>query len=166
MSQKTLAARTLQITPSATVGIADSVSEMRRKGIDVVDFSAGRAAEPTPAYIVRAAQEAMDRGDTHQTLARGKVELRDACVTKLARDSAIEADPETEILVTLGAKQGLFLAAMATIDPGDEVLVEDPGFVSYEPIVRYCGGVPVPVPLTAATNFRWTRDALAERVTP
>jgi aspartate/methionine/tyrosine aminotransferase len=138
---------------------------MKRSGVDVVDLSAGRASEPTPSYVVRAATEAMLAGDTHQTQARGKLAFREACAIKLRRDNGVEADPETEILATLGCKQGLFLALLATLDAGDEVLVEDPGFVSYEPAIRYCGGVAVPVPLTAANRFRFGKESLAGRVT-
>ncbi len=157
---KTAAARSRAIPPSATVAIADAVSGMRQRGIDYIDFSAGRAAEPTPDYIVRAAVDAMTAGETHQTMARGTPDFRAACAAKLARDNAIEADPEHEVIATLGCKQGLFLALMATLDPGDEVLVEDPGFVSYQPEIRYCGGVPVAAPLP------WSAELLESRLTP
>jgi aspartate/methionine/tyrosine aminotransferase len=159
-----VAHRSLSIPDSATVAIADAVTEQRRAGVDVVDFSAGRAAEHTPDFIVEAASRAMAAGDTHQTMAKGRLEFREACAAKLARDNHLEYDPETEIIITLGCKQGLFLALLATLDPGDEVLVEDPGFVSYEPAVRYCGGEPVAVALLPENRFRWTRTALAERV--
>ena len=154
-----IAARSREIPSSATVRIADVVSDMRRRGIDVVDFSAGRAAEHTPAYVIEAAAQAMQRGDTHQTPAQGKPEFREACARKLARDNGIEADPKRELIATLGCKQGLFLGLQATLDPGDEVLVEDPGFVSYQPEIQYAGGRAVAVPLP------WTADALAEKLT-
>lgn len=151
---------------SPTIAIADQVTEMKRAGLDVIDLSAGRASEPTPSYVVRAATEAMLAGDTHQTQARGRLAFREACAVKLRRDNGIDADPQSEILATLGCKQGLFLALLATLDPGDEVLVEDPGFVSYEPAVRYCGGVAVPVPLSAANRFRFEEGSLSARLTP
>ena len=154
-----IAARSQGIPPSATVRIADVVSDMRRRGIDIVDFSAGRAAEHTPAYVIEAATRAMQKGDTHQTPAQGKPEFRKACAQKLARDNGIEADPERELIATLGCKQGLFLGLQATLDPGDEVLVEDPGFVSYQPEIQYCGGRAVAVPLP------WTVEALMEKRT-
>ncbi len=154
-----IAARSPEIPSSATVRIADVVSDMRRRRIDVVDFSAGRAAEHTPAYVIEAAAQAMQRGDTHQTPAQGKPEFREACARKLARDNGIEADPERELIATLGCKQGLFLGLQATLDLGDEVLVEDPGFVSYQPEIQYCGGRAIAVPLP------WTAEALAEKLT-
>jgi aspartate/methionine/tyrosine aminotransferase len=158
--------RALRIPSSPTVGIADAVSERKRAGLEIVDFSAGRASEPTPAYIVEAAIEAMRRGDTHQTMARGTPAFREACALKLRRDHVLEADPESEIVATLGCKQGLFLALLATLDPGDEVLVEDPGFVSYEPAVRYCGGTPVPVAISRETSFRFRPADLESRIGP
>ena len=121
-----LADRLKLIPPSATVGLADIAANLRRQGVEVFDLSAGRAPEPTPAYIVEAAVAAMTSGRTHQTMAVGTPEYRAACAAKLARENAILADPETEIIATMGVKQGLTLALMVTVNPGDEVIVEDP----------------------------------------
>ena len=154
-----LSVRHPPIDSSPTIRIADLESEKKASGLDVVDFSAGRAIEHTPAYIVEAATSALNSGDTHQTMARGKLEFRKACAIKLARENGISADPNTEVIATLGCKQGLFLALMATLNSGDEVVVEDPGFVSYSPEIRYCGGIPVPVPM------RWTKQDLEKKVT-
>jgi aspartate/methionine/tyrosine aminotransferase len=153
------------ITRSATVHIADTAATLRQQGIQVIDMSAGRAAESTPAYIVEAAVGALREGRTHQTMARGALEYRAACAAKLARDNQIDADPEREIIATMGVKQGLMLSLLAAIDPGDEVIVEDPCFVSYGPLIHLAGGTSVPVPLRAEHGFRWTRDQLEERVT-
>jgi aspartate/methionine/tyrosine aminotransferase len=166
VTKSLVGARALGIPSSPTVGIADTVTDRKRAGKDIVDFSAGRASEATPGYVVDAAIEAMKRGDTHQTMARGTHAFREACASKLRRDNALEADPESEILATLGCKQGLFLALLATLDPGDEVLVEDPGFVSYEPAVRYCGGTAVPVTLARESGFRWRAEDLEAKVGP
>lgn len=161
-----LSSRILETTPSATVRIADLAAEMRRRGEAIVDFSAGRAVEHTPRYVVETAVEAMRGGDTHQTPAQGKPEYREAVARKLARDNGIEADPETEIIASLGCKQGLTLALLATLNPGDEVLIEDPCFVSYAPTIRFCGGVPVPVRLRRENGYRWTKEDLQAAVTP
>ncbi len=150
---------------SATVRIADLASSLRRRGDDVVDLSAGRAAEGTPDPFVETAVAALRRGDTHQTAARGKPEYLEACARKLLRENGIQADPEREIVATLGCKQGLTLALLATLDPGDEILLEDPGFVSYAPTIRFFGGVPVPVPLRAGNRFRWDPGELEAAVT-
>ena len=161
----TPADRLAAIPPSATVGLADTAARLRLQGVRVLDLSAGRAAEHTPAYIVEAAAAAMRDGQTHQTMAVGTPEFRAACAAKLARENAIHADPDAEIIATMGVKQGLTLALLATIDPGDEVIVEDPCFVTYQPLIRLAGGVPVAVPLRAANRFRWTRDELEAHIT-
>ena len=162
-----LARRVREAPSSATVRLADGAASLRRQGVDVLDFSAGRATEHTPAYICEAAAQAMHAGDTHQTMAQGKPAFREACARKLARENDLAVDPHTEVIATMGCKQGLLLALMATLDPGDEILVEDPGFVSYQPAIRFCGGVPVPAPLRAEAGFRWQADdleaALSER---
>jgi aspartate/methionine/tyrosine aminotransferase len=160
-----LSKRVLENPPSATVLIADIAAGMRRQGIDIIDFSAGRAAEHSPSYVNQEAAQALLSGDTHQTMAQGKPEYREACARKLARENGIVADPEKSIIATLGCKQGLTLALMAVIDPGDEVIVEDPCFVSYQPTIRFCGGIPVPVPLRREIQFRWQRDELEAAIT-
>jgi len=161
----TLSKRVLENPPSATVLIADIAAGMRRQGIDIIDFSAGRAAEHSPYYVNQEAAQALLSGDTHQTMAQGKPEYREACARKLARENGIVADPEKSIIATLGCKQGLTLALMAVVDPGDEVIVEDPCFVSYQPTIRFCGGIPVPVPLRRENHFRWQRDELEAAIT-
>ena len=161
----TLSKRVLENPPSATVLIADIAAGMSRQGIDIIDFSAGRAAEHSPYYVNQEAAQALLSGDTHQTMAQGKPEYREACARKLARENGIVADPEKSIIATLGCKQGLTLALMAVVDPGDEVIVEDPCFVSYQPTIRFCGGIPVPVPLRRENHFRWQRDELEAAIT-
>jgi len=161
----TLSKRVLENPPSATVLIADIAAGMRRQGIDIIDFSAGRAAEHSPDYVNQEAAQALLSGDTHQTMAQGKPEYREACARKLARENGIVADPEKSIIATLGCKQGLTLALMAVVDPGDEVIVEDPCFVSYQPTIRFYGGIPVPVPLRRENHFRWQRDELEAAIT-
>jgi len=159
-------AQRVQAAPSsATVRIADLAKTLRRRGEDVIDLSAGRAAEPTPPSICEAASAALHSGDTHQTMARGKPEYREACARKLSRENGIQADPEREIIATFGCKNGLTLALLATLEPGDEVILEDPGFVSYAPTIRFFGGVPVPVPLDPETGYRWREGPLEAAVT-
>ena len=161
-----IARRVLDLPDSATVRIADIASAMRDRGEDVIDLSAGRAAEHTPAAYVETAVRAMREGDTHQTPARGTPAYLAACAAKLARENGLAVDPATEVLATLGCKQGLGLALTAILDPGDEVIVEDPGFVSYAPTVRLAGGVPVPVALDESSGSRWTVERLEGAVTP
>ena len=162
---KLVAAHMDRVAPSATVAIADKATRLRQRGIEVIDFSAGRASEPTPAFVCRWASEALERGDTHQTPAQGTRNYLEACAAKLARDNDLIVDPETEVIATLGCKQGLLLSLVSLLDAGDEVLVEDPGFVSYEPAVHYCGGVARPVPLRQENGYRFNVDELEAAVT-
>lgn len=160
-----LAERVAQTPSSATVRIADLATEMRRNGISVLDFSAGRAAEHSPDYINQAASKALLSGDTHQTPAQGTYEYRSMVARKLERENEIIADPQKNIMATMGCKNGLTLALMATINPGDEVIVEDPCFVSYFATIGFVGGKVVPVPIRPENNFRWDRDELENAMT-
>jgi len=153
------------IPESATVAIADLAARMRRDGHSVVDFSAGRAAEHSPEIVCEAAIEAMRSGQTHQTEARGRPEYLAACAEKLQRANGLSLDPERNIIATLGCKQGLVLSLLASIDDGDEVIIEDPCFVSYAPTIRLFGGVPVAVPIRPDNRFRWNQEELDAAVT-
>lgn len=161
-----LSRRFLDTPSSAPVRLADLAMTMRAEGRELCDFSAGRAMEATPAFICAAAKRALDEGDTHQTMAQGAPAYRRACARKVERDNGIEADPNRNIIATMGCKQGLMLTLMAILDAGDEVIVEDPCFVSYQPEIRFCGGVPVAAPLRPENDFRWTRAELERAITP
>ena len=152
--------RVAAVPESATVAIADLAARMRRDGHQVVDFSAGRAAEHSPEIVCEAAIEAMRQGETHQTEARGRPEFLQASAAKLKRCNGLELDPEKNIIATLGCKQGLVLSLLSAIEPGGEVIIEDPCFVSYAPTIRLLGGVPVVVPLRPENGFRWDTDEL------
>ncbi len=160
-----LADRVKQTPASATVHLADIAADMRRKGLRILDFSAGRAAEPSPDYINQVASKAMLTGDTHQTMAQGKPDYRQMIARKLARENDLSVDPERQVMATLGCKNGLTLALLATINPGDEVIVEDPCFVSYQATIGICGGKAIPVPLLQENRFRWTRGKLEAAIT-
>jgi aspartate aminotransferase len=160
-----LAQRVSRTPSSATVRIADLVSELRRKRTRILDFSAGRAAEQSPDYVNQAASKAMLSGDTHQTPAQGKPEYRENIARKLQRENDLVIDPDKNVIATLGCKNGLTLALMATINPGEEVMVEDPCFVSYGATIGFFGGKTVPVPLRPENDFRWTRKELENAVT-
>jgi aspartate/methionine/tyrosine aminotransferase len=160
-----LARRASQTPASATVRIADLVSRLRREGVRILDFSAGRAAEPSPDYVNQAAARAMLAGDTHQTPAQGKPEYRQAIARKLQRENGLLVDQDKNVIATLGCKNGLTLALMATVNSGEEVLVETPCFVSYGATIGFFGGKAVPVPLRPENDFRWTRQELESTVT-
>ncbi len=163
---KALSKRVISSEQSSTVRIADKAKALREKGQTVFDFSAGRAFEPTPNYVMDAAISAMKNGDTHQTMAQGTTKYREACAIKLARENNMVADPETEIVATMGCKQGLTISLLAVLNPGDEIIVEDPCFVSYKQTIRYLGGKAVAVPLLKENNFRWKKEQLEQAITP
>jgi aspartate/methionine/tyrosine aminotransferase len=105
------------------------------------------------------------QGDTHQTMTRGKPEYRKRVADKLRKENGLDVDPEKHVMATLGCKNGLTLSLMATLNPGDEVIVEDPCFVSYGATIGFFGGKAVPVPLRAENDFRWTQQDLERAVT-
>ncbi|HEY8379494.1 MAG TPA: aminotransferase class I/II-fold pyridoxal phosphate-dependent enzyme, partial [Nannocystis sp.] len=150
---------------SATVAIADQTAAMRAAGAAVIDLSAGRPHEAAPAFIVEAAAAAMRAGHTHQVPARGDPEFLQTVAERLRRVHALDVDAESEVIATFGCKQGLMLALLATVSAGDEVIVDDPCFVSYAPTIRMLGATPVVVPADRAARWCWTAAALAAAVT-
>ncbi|MEL7198897.1 MAG: pyridoxal phosphate-dependent aminotransferase [Pseudomonadota bacterium] len=158
--------RIKRLPASSTVRIADLAIELRRQGEDVIDLSAGRAAEATAAPICDAAIAAMRAGHTHQGPARGIQPYLDAVTDKLERDNGLNYDPSSEVIATLGCKNALTLALMTVLDPGDEVVIEDPCFVSYGPTIELAGGVPVVAPLDPEAGYRWSAETLESKITP
>lgn len=158
--------RAAAIRPSSTVWFADAAASLRAKGEPVIDMSAGRAAEATDAEICAVAKAAMDEGDTHQTPARGAPGYLAAVSEKLRRENGLDYAAESGVMATLGCKNGLTLALLSLLDPGDEVIVEDPCFVSYAPTIMLCGGVAVAAPLRAEDGYRWRQESLEAALTP
>jgi aspartate aminotransferase len=163
--QLELTQRVQTIPPSPTVVYREMAQKLLAEGRDVVDLTIGEPDFDTPAHIIEAAHEAMRAGHTHYVDSRGILELRQAIAHKFERDNGLMYDPYKEILVTLGGKQAIYTTIMATIEEGDEVLILNPRWVSYEPMVRAAGGTPVYVPLDAADGFRITEDLLAAHLT-
>src|SRR5690606_19985513 len=120
----------------------------------------------TPAHIVAAAKAAIEEGRTGPAPTRGLPELREAISRKLARDNGIIADPETEVLVTTGGQEALFLLVQALIEPGDEVLVPDPRYTSYDAAIKLAGGQIVLVPTDEEHDFDLDPDEVEKRITP
>lgn len=137
-------------------------------GLDgVISLGLGDPDHATPAHIVEAAKMALREGRCgHYTDPAGLPELRRALVAKLRRDNGIDADPETEISVTTGGQEALFLLIQCLLDPGDEILVQDPRYSSYDEAIRRAGGVPVPLPTREADNFDLDPAVVAARITP
>ncbi len=152
------------VESSPTVAVSDRARQLKAAGHDVIDLGGGDPDFPTPQHIVAAAADAMEAGDTHYVASPGIIELRRALVDKLRVDNGLEYSPN-EIIVTPGGKAAIFAAIMALVDEGDEVLILDPGWVSYAPQAQLAGATPVRVPLSPADNFRVTEERLRPHVT-
>jgi aspartate aminotransferase len=141
-----ISAKVQNIPQSATMKIADIAASLRREGRDIISFSQGEPDFETPENIKKAAKIALDRGETHYTQGSGILELREVIAEKLKTDNRLDVT-SNDVLVTTGAKQAIFEVICTLIDEGDEVLLFDPAWVSYEPIVKFAGGKPVLVPV-------------------
>jgi aspartate aminotransferase len=126
--------------------ITDIAANLRREGKDIISFSLGEPDFETPENIKKAAKIALDRGETHYTQGSGILELREVIAEKLKTDNGLDVT-SSDVLVTTGAKQAIFEAICTLIDEGDEVLLFDPAWVSYEAIVKFAGGKPIMVPV-------------------
>jgi len=158
---KELSSRTKAITPSGIRRLFD----LAQKTSGVINFGIGEPDYDTPPFIGEAGKRAVDLGYTHYTPNAGFAELREAIAEKLRTENGVEVTAEN-VMVTSGSTIGLFLAVLALVDPGDEVLIPDPGFVAYETAVRMVGGEPVRVPLNEDEDFRMLSEKVNELVTP
>lgn len=160
-----LAERSSWIAPSATMAMDAAAKEMVRQGIDVISFGVGEPDFDTPENVKEAAIKAMQDGKTKYTPATGVHELKVAIQTKLARDNGLEYGTD-EIAVTVGAKHGLYNITQVLCDPGDEVIIPAPYWVSYEEQVKVTGAKPVIIETTEKNGFRMTKEQLQEAITP
>lgn len=160
------ASRVRALQPSPTLAVTERVRALRRSGVEVIDLASGDPDFPTPVHIRQAATAAIEAGDTHYVTAGGLPELRAAIAAKLASDNGVQVDPDGEVLVTAGGKAALFEAMQALVEPGTEVLILEPSWVSFAPMVQLSGGTPVPVRLSADDGFRLTAERLAAAISP
>ncbi len=160
----TISEKCRNIHPSVTLAIDARAKQLRAMGLDVIGFGAGEPDFDTPRYIKSAARDALDAGMTKYTPVAGTVELRTEIQQKLLRDNGLDYEL-ADIIVSSGAKQCLFNALSAILDPGDEVLLPSPCWVSYPEMVRMVGGVPVMVKGDEANGFLVDADALRPHVT-
>ncbi|XHE12151.1 pyridoxal phosphate-dependent aminotransferase [Agrobacterium deltaense] len=154
-----------RVKPSATIAVTQKARELKAKGRDVISLGAGEPDFDTPENIKEAAIEAIKRGETKYTPVSGIPELRKAIADKFKRENGLEYKPEQTIVGT-GGKQILFNAFMATLNPGDEVVIPAPYWVSYPEMVAICGGTPVFVDTTLEDNFKLKPEALEKAITP
>ena len=154
-----LSERTLAISPSVTLAIDAQAKKLRAEGMDVIPFGAGEPDFCTPEYINDAGKFAIDAGITRYTAVAGTMDLRAKICDKFFRDNGVSYNP-SEIIVSNGAKQVIFTALSALINPGDEVLLPSPCWLSYPEMVRMAGGVPVMVHGSEENDFIVTAEML------
>ena len=155
-----LSRRIAAIEESATLAVDAKAKSLVAAGHDVIGFGAGEPDFPTPAHIVAAAVEAAPQARNHRyTPAGGLPDLREAVALKTAKDSGYEVTA-SQVVITNGAKQAVYNAFAALLDPGDEVLMPAPYWVTYPESIRLAGGVPVVVPTDESTGFRAGVEAL------
>jgi aspartate aminotransferase len=154
-----------RVKPSATIAVSQKARELQAQGRDVIGLGAGEPDFDTPDNIKEAAIAAINAGKTKYTPISGIPELRKAIADKFKRENGLDYKPEQTIVGT-GGKQILFNAFMATLNPGDEVIIPAPYWVSYPEMVSICGGTPVFVNTTLEGNFKLTAEELEQAITP
>ena len=165
MEKKHIADRIQKLAVSATLAMSQKSSELKAAGVDVVNLSVGEPDFPTPEHIKQAAKKAIDDNYSHYSPVPGYMSLRQAIADKLARENHTNYSP-AEIVVSTGAKQALSNALMAVVNPGDEVVIPVPAWVSYVEMVKLAEGTPVLVPAGVDQNFKVSPEQLEAAITP
>lgn len=162
---KHLSTAALNVEGQPMFKMLDKVQKLERSGHEILHFELGEPNFDTPANIVEAACRALQSGDTHYTSSMGLYAFREVIqqTTQLSRGFTPDIE---QILVTPGANAIIYLAVSCLVNPGEEVIVPDPGFPTYYSAIRYCGAVPVTVPLHESNQFRLNPDDLRKRITP
>lgn len=151
-----------EIPPSGIRRFFDLASTME----GVISLGVGEPDFVTPWNVREAGIDSLERGFTAYTSNSGLIELREEICRYLYQSFQVKYEPEKEVVITVGASEGIDLAIRAIIDPGDEVLIVEPCYVSYDPIIRMAGGVPVTIQTTLENNFTLTPEALEAKITP
>lgn len=160
-----LAKRLSRIKPSATLALTKKVIELKAEGRDIVGLSAGEPDFDTPDIIKQAAITAIQNGQTKYTAVDGTIELKRAVAAKFKRDNGLDYEPN-QIIVSTGGKQVLYNAFMASLDPGDEVIIPAPYWVSYPDMVMLAEGEPVPLACPENNGFKMRPEDLEAAITP
>jgi aspartate aminotransferase len=160
-----LSQRVITMAESETLAMTRIAREMKSQGIDVISLSIGEPDFNTPEIVKNAGKKAIDDNFTHYPPVPGYLDLRQAICKKLKRDNNLDYTPD-QIVVSTGAKQSIANLALSVINPGDEVVIPTPFWVSYKEIVKLAEGVPVYVRCTIENNFKVTAKQLEEAITP
>lgn len=161
-----LSQRAKRLNPSATLALARRSAEMQARGLPILSFGLGEPDFDTPSRVKDAAVDAIRRGETHYTANEGILPLRRAISEWLQDEQGVHYDPAGEILVTAGAKQAVAQSLMVLIDPGTEVLLPVPYWVTYPELVRFCGGIVKEIPTRAETGYHLDAKDVAAAVGP
>jgi len=159
-----IAERLSAVKPSATIAVTQKARDLNAAGRDVISLGAGEPDFDTPAHIIEAGKKALDDGMTRYTAVNGIPELLEAVSAKFKRDNRLDYGPD-QIHVNCGGKPVIFNAIMATVNPGDEVIIPAPYWVSYPDIPLFFGGIPVIVDCPADNGFRMTPEQLETAIT-
>ena len=162
LKREVLSQRVRQVKPSGIRKFFDIINTMP----NVISLGLGEPDFVTPAHIRAAGIRSIEQGHTRYTSNYGILELREEIAAMLQRHYGLSYDPKTELLVTVGVSEGVDLAMRTIIDPGDEVISSDPGYVAYEADIIFAGGVPVPVPTYADYDFGVRASEIAAAITP
>ena len=154
-----------RVQPSATLAVTQKARELRAAGRDVMALAAGEPDFPTPAHVAEAGIQAIRDGHTTYTPVDGIPALKEAIAAKFSRDNGLDYDPGTEVVATPGGKYLVFAAMLATLNPGDEVVIPAPYWVSYPDMVRLAGGTPVIAETRMADEYVLTPEALEAAIT-
>ncbi|MDT8898819.1 aminotransferase class I/II-fold pyridoxal phosphate-dependent enzyme [Thermanaerothrix sp. 4228-RoL] len=157
-----LSQRVVSLKPSGIRRFFDIAATMK----DVISLGIGEPDFDTPPSVIEAGIQALRNGQTHYTSNAGILELRQALAAHLERLYGVSYDPQTEIIITVGGSEALYLAATALLDPGDEVIIPTPCFVSYQAQVYLAGGVPIEIPCRMEDNFDVNPQAIEAAITP
>lgn len=160
-----LSAALSRIKPSATIAVTQKARDLKAQGKDIISLSVGEPDFETPDHIKEAAIAAIRRGETRYPPVAGIQPLREAIARKFKRENGLDYKPGQTIVGT-GGKHVIFNAMLATLNPGDEVVIPAPYWVSYPDMVALCGGTPVFAETTLAQNFKLQADALERAITP
>src|SRR6201999_1955438 len=160
-----LSSRASSLTPSLTLSIDSKAKAMKSEGIDVCGFGAGEPDFDTPEHIKAAAIRSLEAGFTKYTPSSGILELRQAVADKFLVDNHIDYKP-SQIIISNGAKHSCYNAILATCQPGDEVIIPAPYWLSYPEMVRLAGAEPVFVPTKEENGWKMTADEYADAMTP
>jgi aspartate aminotransferase len=164
-SARRIASRMATIGTESAFEVSARARALEAQGRSIIHLQIGEPDFDTPAHVREAAKRALDEGATHYAPFPGIPALREAIAADVGRRKSVAADP-SQVFVTVGGKGVMLYAILGLVDPGDEVIVPDPGYPIYESLTRFVGATPVPIPIRMENQFRLDVEELAGLITP